>query len=43
MAAPRKFSDETIQQIVADFHSDMSGVAIGKKYGCDYFRTKKVA
>lgn len=39
MPAPRKFSGETVRQILSDFHSDMNGTEIGKKYGCDYFRT----
>lgn len=39
MPAPRKFSEEIVRQILSEFHSDMSGVEIGKKYKCDYSRT----
>jgi hypothetical protein len=39
MAARRKFSADITEQILHDFCSDMSGVDVGKKYGCDYFRT----
>lgn len=39
MAAVRKFSAETIQNILKDFHSDLSGEEVGKKYGCSYAPT----
>lgn len=39
MPARKQFSDEVLNQILSDFHSDMSGAEIGKKYECDYFRT----
>lgn len=39
MPAKRKFSDETIELILSDFHSDMSGTEVAKQYECDYSKT----
>lgn len=39
MPTKRKFSDEIIEQILSDFHSDMSGTEVSKKYKCDYSKT----
>jgi hypothetical protein len=39
MPAPRKFSEDTIRNILNDIHSDMSGEEVAKKYGCSYIPT----
>ena len=39
MPARRKFSDETIGQMLEAFHSDMNGEAVAKSFGTSYFPT----
>jgi hypothetical protein len=39
MSAPRKFSPETFQAILDEFHGDLQADAVGKKYGASYFPT----